>query len=76
TVYAILLGTPEGGSQVMLRAFAEDALPAPVHVLDVRLHETGAALEAELGPEGLVIRLPAEIPGTMALVLEVRTSPR
>jgi len=70
TVYAILMGQPDGGSTVTLTAFADDSAP---DVVDVALQASGRGLEWSLAPEGLEVGLPDDLPREMAVVVAVRT---
>ncbi len=76
TVYAILLGQPDRGSQRLLSAFAEGSAPQALEIMDVSLQGLGDSVEWDQTPGGLSIELPAELPSEMALVLRIKTRSR
>ncbi len=70
-LYALFLGTPGGGSRVVLEAFGEEVLPAGTRVQRVALPARGEELEWALEPAGLEVRMPKEMPDEPATVVKI-----
>ena len=71
TIYATLLGWPVGVKQVLLKSFAEDALPESLAIKSVSLLGSDKVLSWELADEGLSITIPATAPDEMAVVFKI-----
>lgn len=76
TIYAILMGQPDGGSRLLLSAFAEADLPNGLEIVDVSLQAPAEDLEWDQTRTGLSIELPDELPSEMATVVKIRTRGR
>jgi hypothetical protein len=72
-VYAILLGWPGAGQEIMLNAFAEAALPDPVKIASVTLLGSDDPIEWELREQGLALQSPEAAPDEMAVVFKIKT---
>jgi alpha-L-fucosidase len=72
TIYASLLGWPEG-KEVLLTAFAAEALPAAVSIANVSMLGSADKIDWERTAEGLKISVPVSSPDEMAVVYKIET---
>ena len=70
TIYAITLGTPDAGKDILLKAFASSVLPEPMQVKKVSLLGGSDPVEYELKEDGLLIKAPENIDG-IAVVFKI-----
>ena len=71
-VYAILLGWPGSGEEVLLEAFSAEAVPGSLDIKSVDLLGSGEKLNWEAGDSGLKVSLPENAPDEMAVVLKIK----
>jgi alpha-L-fucosidase len=74
TVYAIFLGKPASGEELILKAFSEDGTGKPISVEDVSLPGNEEPVNWELTDEGLSVTLPQTELNEMAVVLKIKAS--
>ena len=74
TVYALFLGKPEEGSQVLLKAFAADSLHRKLRVNAVTIAGGGEALQWQQEDHGLRIHLPEKGMDALSTVLKIETT--
>ena len=74
-VYAILLGWPGAGQEVLLKAFAPDSLPGPIAITSLSLMGSSDPVQWEMNGKGLVLNTPATAPDEMAVVFRIETMP-
>jgi alpha-L-fucosidase len=73
TIYAILMGWPGGGEEILLSAFAPDSLAAPLEITSVELLGSSDPARWEVSEKGLKVVTPGEAPDEMAVVFKVET---
>jgi alpha-L-fucosidase len=73
TVYALFLGKPEEGSQVLLKAFAADSIDSNLRVRAVGLAGGGEALQWQQEDRGLMIQMPVSGMSPLSTVLRIET---
>lgn len=73
TIYAILMGHPREGKNILLESFAQDELPYDLDIDDVTLLGTDSEVNWSYDDGGLSITVPGSLPETMALVLKIDT---
>jgi alpha-L-fucosidase len=71
TVYALFLGKPEEGSQVLLESFSAEKTGRDLPVETVSLLDAGDPLNWELNERGLQLQIPADGLDPMSTVLKI-----
>ncbi len=70
-IYAIMLGKPEGLTEIRLESYATDKLPQTINIKHVSLLGSGDPLSWELDEQGLVIHIPDHNLDDMAQVFKI-----
>ena len=73
TIYAIQLGIPGSGEEILLESFASSVLPAAVEISEVTVLGSGEQIEWRLEPGGLRLKAPAEKVNDNAIVYKIKT---
>ena len=73
TVYALFLGAPEEGSEIVLESFSAQCSGCDIRVEDVSMAGGGQALEWVLDDQGLKVRIPSAGLDPMSTVLKIET---
>jgi len=73
TVFALFLGAPEEGSEILLEAFSAQRSGLDIQVREVSMAGGGESLEWELDDTGLRIRMPSAGMDPMSTVLKIET---
>jgi alpha-L-fucosidase len=74
TIYAIPLGWPGEGKEVVLKSFAADRLTGNLKVIGVSMLGTDAKIRYERRADGLVLITPDEKPDDLAVVFKLETT--
>jgi alpha-L-fucosidase len=72
-IYALFLGKPEEGAEILLTSFSAQNSGQDFQVVAVSLVGQGVSLAWELGPDGLRVRLPSGGLDPMSTVLKIET---
>ena len=72
-IYAIFLGWPGAGEEVLLTSFAAERLPGSLEIASVELLGSTGQPAWDLGDEGLSLLMPPEAPHEMAVVFKIET---
>lgn len=72
-IYAIFLGQPDAGANILLTAFNKDSLPPNIYIKNITVMGRNSKVEWQLLPTGLSVRIPADLPNKMATVFIIQT---
>ncbi|MBD0286846.1 MAG: alpha-L-fucosidase [Flavisolibacter sp.] len=72
-VYAIILGRPEAGKNILFKAFDKDSLPQKLEIKNVSLLRTKDKVQWQYLKNGLSVRTPARLQESMAVVFKIET---
>ena len=72
-IYALILGQPAPGKNLLLTAFNKDSVPQAVRIKKIALLGSAEKIRWVYQPAGLLVTIPARLAGTMAAVLKIET---
>ncbi|MDN5202113.1 alpha-L-fucosidase [Fulvivirgaceae bacterium BMA10] len=74
TIYAIVMGTPETGEELILESFAKDRLLDPVRIEEISILGIDTKINWEMHEKGLKLTIPTLTEERMATVIKIITS--
>jgi len=73
TIYAVQLGAPSPGEEILLESFASASLSGPLNIVDVSVLGSEEEIGWSLENEGLHLKAPLEVVNETALVYMINT---